>query len=524
MSAKTQKVPLKIVGGTSFGRYNKISVEQTYNMIVSENALVPYAGYKNVKTFVSNQETGGRGIYYSTRSQVAIVVVGGIVFRVDNNLDSVSVGSLATTTGTVFITENNNGQILLSDSVNLYIYEVVPSVFSVSNITPGFTIDFTPGAVAFQNGRFTAASLNTAVWRLSDFNDGFSWPNDSQHVGTLQTKPDTVQAAIPFPGRGNLLFLFGKNVVEQWTDIGSALFPYQRSSNFNVDFGCLNPATIAAMDSMIVWLAGNEKAGPIIMFSTGGQAQKLSNEGLDFKFSQLKEPSNSYGFLFRQDGHLIYQITFLTDNLSYIFDFSTQLFFTVTDESLGNHIARQVVFFNNKYYFVAFSNPNLYEFGTQYTSFDYGEGVTREIPRIRICPPIRMQSQDTFTVNSIGFTIEQGQTNFIEDLSAESLVAISTEDREPITEESGELITTESEAVFEPLTYFNANMAVDFYVSIDGGFTFTGGDRIPLNPTGQRQNRLISYNWGRMNDLSVQARFWGFSRFIALDGEVEIQS
>jgi len=54
-----QSVPLGMVGGNNFGRYPKISAEQTFNFIVSDNALVPYAGYKNVRTQSPNAE--GRG-------------------------------------------------------------------------------------------------------------------------------------------------------------------------------------------------------------------------------------------------------------------------------------------------------------------------------------------------------------------------------------------------------------------------------------------------------------------------------
>jgi len=56
-----QEVPLKIVGGNHFGRYPKISVEQTFNMIISDGALVEYAGYKNIKNLNPNQT--GRSIY-----------------------------------------------------------------------------------------------------------------------------------------------------------------------------------------------------------------------------------------------------------------------------------------------------------------------------------------------------------------------------------------------------------------------------------------------------------------------------
>jgi len=525
MAAKQQVIDLDIVGGTNFGRYEKQSIEQTFNMIVSGEALVPYAGYKKRAILSAAANANGRGIYKSSRANIMLAVVGGVLVKILPSLTTEIVGVLSSTAGTVYMTENNNNEILISDSLNLYIYDYTGTgVFSISNSTPGFTINFTPGAVDFQNGRFLCAASGTATWRLSAFNDGFTWPTAAANVGSLSTKADEVIMAKRFPGNGNLLFLFGKTVCEQWTDIGGSDFPYQRSSNFNVDFGVANAATIASLDNFVVWLGVNEKSGPTIMYSNGGEAKKISNEGLDFKFSRLVNPSDSYAFLFKQDGHTIYQITFLSDNLSYIYDFTSNLFFTVSDASLGNHIARDVVFFNNKYYFVAFTDGSLYEFGTNFTTFDYGDRID-EIPRMRITAPKRMKGQDPFVLNEISFMLEQGQRNIIQDFGSDALTALITEDGTVITDELGNVITTEAELHFEPTNYIVSNMGVDFSISIDGGYTFIGNRRMPLNPTGYRQNVMkADGGWGRMNDLSVQVRFWGLDRFVVFNGALVIES
>ncbi len=525
MSAQQQVIDLDIVGGTNFGRYKKQSVEQTFNMIKAGDALVPYAGYKKVLTLSSAANATGRGIYKSSRANILLSVIGGAVIVTTSAIDADIVGTLETTSGRVYMAENNNNQILISDELNLYIYDYTsPGSFSISNYTAGFDVDFTPGAVDFQNGRFTAAAKGTSTWRLSDFNDGLEWPLDVGNVGSLSTKPDEVMMAKRFPGNGNLLFLFGKTVSEQWTDVGASDFPYQKSSNFNVDFGVANAATIASLDNFVVWLAVNEKSGPTIRYSNGGQAQKISNDGLDFQFSRLVDPTDSYGFLFQQDGHILYQITFLTDNLSYVYDFTSEQFSTVTDENLGNHIARDVVFFNNKYYFVAFTDGNLYEFGTNFSTFDYGTRVD-EIPRIRITAPKRMKGQEPFVLNEISFGMEQGQRNIITDYSSDALTALITEDGGILVDEHGDVITTEAELNFEPTNYIVSNMVVDFSISIDGGYTFIGNRRMPLNATGYRQNIMkADGGWGRMNDLTVQIRFYGLSHFVAFNGNLVIES
>lgn len=495
MPAQVQQVPLKIVGGNLFGRYGKLSDEQTFNMIVSDNGLVDYAGYAAVAQMTST--TKGRGIHTSSIGNFMLAVVGGQAYRINTNLVPLFIGNLATNKGDVSIAENNNREIVITDGINIYVYNYFDSSFKISGVDFMFSYTFTfnPGYITFQNTRFLVAANGTNNWVLSASNDATTWPADASHVGELQTKPDTVQAAIPFPGRGNLMFLLGKTVTESWTDTGAALFPYQRSSSFNVDYGCLNPNSIAWQDNYIVWLGQSEESGIVLLYTTGGETKQISTDGIDFVLSQLKNPQDCTGFMVKIDGHLMYHFTFNTDNLSYLYDFNTKMFFTVTDEFSNYFIARQVVFFNNDYYFVSFNDGKLYRMGTQYTNYTYSLPnadvlIQKEIPRIRICPPVRLPSQNYFIARSASFTIENGQPN---------------------------TITFTNNIV-------DTNMAIDLLLSYDGGTTFGSSYRYNLNFTGKRKSKLIYYRLGQANDMTPQIQFWGSKRFIAFDGVIECHS
>ena len=468
----TFTIPLDIVGGNKFGRYNKISVEETYNMMVSDDALVDYAGYNFVLSLTDNPAAIGRGIFSSIKNNIMIAVVSDGVFSIDHNLTSTIVGVLATSLGDVYISENNAGQIAISDGVNIYVYQPSSGMFQTA------VIAFVPGFLAFQNTRFICQSVGTPEWQLSAPNDGLTWPNDSLTVGELQTKLDTVQAAVPMPGKGASLFVFGNTVTEQWVDTGAALFPYQRQNSFNIDYGCINPSSIAYQGNFIVWIGVSEEAGPVVMYTEGNNVIEVSTDGIDYVLGALKNPEDCSGFLVKIDGHLFYQFTFQTDNLSYIYDFTTKQFFTVSDENLNYHIAHKIVFFNNTYYFVSFNDGNLYEFGTQFTSYQY-QNTNEEIPRIRITSPKRLTSQRPMILKSLAFTIEQGEYN-------------------PIN-----------------------NMAVDLSISRDGGVNFGQALRQYMNPTGIRRSRFVFQRLGRSNDTTIQLRFIGDNRFTIFNGEIE---
>lgn len=459
----SKQVPIKVVGGNQFGRYPKISVAETYNMIVSDGMLVDYAGYKLI------QDLGGigRGLFSSTRFGNMLAVVSDKLYVISPNLSPELIATIDTSEGDVFMDENEKKEIAICDKEDIYIFNYQTSTLTKS------TLDFQPGYVSYQNGYFIAPDSANPVWRLNDLTTSTSWPNDASHVGTFQTKPDIPLACFRFPGRGNVLFVMGSNLTESWFDLGQQLFPYQRSSGFNIDYGCANQATIAFGDSIVVWLAINEKSGPVIVMSDGNDIKPISNDGINFKLSQLKNPQDSYGFLFKQDGHLIYQLTFKTDNLTYIYDFTTQMFFTVCNQYMDKHIAKKVVFFNNSYYFISSEDGGLYEFSTKYSALN-GE----EMPRIRVTPPIRSPDNVPFIANSVTFLVEQGDSNTIQ--------------------------------------------RIDLSIAKGGNESFSNINGKVLNPIGRRQNRLIWWNLGRTNEISFQLRCWGLSRFVLGDGVMSI--
>lgn len=531
-----QELPLKIVGGSNFGRFPKISQEQTWNFIVSDDFLVPYAGYATALTL--NTEKKGRGLYTTFNGNLMIAVIGNTVYKITQNftsstLVSSAVGTLETTSGDVYIAENNNSQICITDGVYVYVYNwyLGGTVVRLTDAEFNYSIYKNPGYVSFQNGRLIIACKSTSYWVLSDFNNALIWPTASstrpEQVGAIQTKPTTAQAAIPVPGGGNNLIVMGTNVAESWQDVGAALFPYQRGVTYNIDYGCLNASSIAELDNFIVWLGVNEQSGPVIMYATGSNIKKISTDGIDYVLANLTNPSNCTGFLFRQDGHIIYQFTFPDDNISYAYDFNTELFFNVSDENLDYHIARQVVFFNNDYYFVSLKGGDIYRFGTQYTSATYGTNSSaeiKEIPRIRITPPFRLSSQRYFIAKSLGFTIENGEPNIktLKQVKSNTLgELLATEAYVDIATESGVSIGVDyPQAETEYVT--NYSEAVDLSISRDGGVTFGSSWRLNMNPTGKRKSRFIYQRLGIVNDATFQLRFTGFGRFVCTNGILEV--
>lgn len=467
-----KEIPLDIVGSTMFGRYPKISSEQTFNMIISDDWLVPYAGYKNIASISSTGK--GRALFRSEPLDAMIAVINNAVYYISTNLSANFLSNINTFIGEVFIDEDSIGNVAICDKQDIWIYNNASGSFYKATKDGTLPLDFTPGFVSFHNGRFLSVDLVSEQWRLSSLNAGkITFPNDAQHMGKFNTKGDLPVAVLPLPGKGNLILVMGSISGQFWNDQGLSLFPYARVSSVNLDYGTVNSATIAASEEVVCWVAQNSKSGPFIVYSTGGPAIKISNDGIDFKLSQLTAPEDSFGFMFKQDGHLFYQITFTTDNQSYLYDFNTKQFFTVTDHNMNYHIAHHVAFLNNKYYFVSANDGNLYEIGTNHTEYD-----GQEIPRIRITKTLRLPDTSPFITNNITFPIEMGEVN--------------------------------------------DSPRVDLSISNDGGATFGNFVGMNMNAIGLRKNRFVYNNLGWSNEITFQFRFWGMGRFLASNGITSI--
>lgn len=521
-----EQVPINIVGSSTFGRYPKISLEKTYNMFISDNFLVDYAGYES--TILNGFESlgaNGRALYASNVFDFLVAVVSNAVYiiRIIYNptltnpyqFVPTQVGILDSYSTDVYIAENNNNQILISDQQNLYV--VQPITTPLFQTLTAASLGFTPGYISFHDGRFLCASRGTNNWRLSNPFDPSAgttvvFPNAPAFIGPLQVKPDTVQAVVPVPSRGNMVLVFGENVAEAWFDTGGQLFPYTPNLSFNIDYGCANPSTIAFTDEVIVWLATNEKSGPVIMISDGGTPRKISTDGIDFVLSNLANPASAEAFIYRQDGHLFYHINFIQDNLSLFCDLSNEeRFFHASDENGNYFIAKQVAFLNNQYYFVSRNNGNLYAFDTLYTTYDGAE-----IPRIRVCKHIRLPTQDYFILNDLGFTIEQGETE-PQPTGVVTNFLVTQDGKFLITQDGNSLVTQDSGS---PLY---VNPRVDLSLSYDGGASFNSYVPYELNSLGNRINKLLWWQLGMSNDIVPQFRFWGLGRFVATDGIANIR-
>lgn len=577
-AATAINMPLEIVGSNLFGRHPKISLEETLNAFIADGFLLNFAGYKFICSLLEN----GRAIFSSKKAKLMFAVSERQIYKIDTALSPIPIMITTTDTGDVFIDEDILGNVTFCDGSNIYVYNYITGINYIAgtDVSAGeeentiSPLDFVPNYICFHDARFISTSASSGgnqigQWRLSETkvigvgDDAITYiifPADAQHQGTFQTKPDLPVAVVRFPGRESLILVLGRIVCEVWGDQGLALFPYIRNSSFNVDFGCLNPSTVATLDSLVVWLGANERSGPVIMYTTGQDIQQISTDGYDAKFEKLVAPETCYAFIYKQAGHMFYVMTFYDprDNYSLAYDFKEGKFYTLTDEDLNFFIAKRTVFFNNKYYFISIVDGDIYEINSDFTTYGYEGDLNVEIPRQRVLKTVRMPDGIPRRFNDMNFTLEQGidsgntgQGNNISSITitdggedyTECTALIEGDGQgayATVTLASGvvtavtlvdpgvgytwaviTLIGDGTGAFCEPKLNVNDYVPrVDLSISYDGGYTWSNFDEMKLTRYGNYKNRFYYNGLGYGNEFTLQFRIWCKSRFVCSNGQM----
>lgn len=531
ITARSTDVQVDVVGSSTFGVDPKISPAKTYNMIVSNGALVGNMGFKKSIELLSdeNQRVEGRGIFRSIRGLIAIVVVNKQVWRLANNNGASLVGEIDTSSGPVFIDENLSGQICIVDGLDAYIYNRITNSFTKQSLGA----DLVPNYVVFHDTYFLFGNADVSGNGAKWFAYSFDTDSTIKEVFelALQTKPDYARAVVRLPGLGNNVLVMGESVSEIHTAVGG-LQGYQRVSTKNIDYGVLNVETIAFSDRFVVWLATNQSAEPVIATFNGQEFQTLSSDGINNLLRSIQNPRKSSGMMYKVYGHLIYQITFYDsrDDISLIYDFTEQKFYHISDYDLTFHPARQFIYAREKYFFISLKNGSIYESSTDLISYDenlvnegsssYLEHLNHIIPRQRVCSSIRTDGS-RFRCRRMLLILKQGSDVRNSELKyltgcSEKIVTIDTGE-DIVTIQGGEAIVTISSDKCLPY-----RPAVDLAVSKDGGETYSAYVRRDMRFLGFRQNEMTWEQLGICNEFTPKFKFWGYDNFVILGATLEL--
>ncbi len=403
---------IPISGGYNEYKERWTGTERTINMYGELNEANKLLWLKSNFGFdLVTSAPSGTGRDFYSESGLTFVTIRDVFYQFDGtNLSPL--GTLLTLTGQVSYSHNNANQIILVDGSKGYIWNTLATTFTQIGAA-GFPN--LPEFVLFLDGYFIVNEGGTAKWHVSALNDGTSW--DALNFAFIQSKPDTLIAGAVLHRR---LYLFGTRSTEVWFNAGLTGFPFERDNNLLLEYGCAAPASVVQGYDMICWLAASENNTYSIKITTGGVPITISTHAIEEKFDDFDTVSDVYGNLYKEDGHIFYELTAPTENVTFRYDFSTQLWFEREMENGDRYKARSYGHLGNKLYFSSYDDSSVNIIDKN----QYMHG-TENIRRERISAAFQEKNDKKIRINKLMLDILPGVGNLTNEEDPEIWMFIS---------------------------------------------------------------------------------------------------
>jgi len=252
-------------------------------------------------------------------NSVMYVVAGQGLYRV---VQAASVGTytkLGTlpTVGQYVGIADNSAQILIVDGVAGYIYTFATGLVTV--VTDG---NFPYGATSaeFLDARFICNVPGTREFRISAQLDGTTWT--PLVYGTKENSSDLLIAVNVLNGA---IILWGPQSTEFWQDVATAPNPFQRINGATQSWGLAAIDSRSYIGNTMMFLGTNRDNGIQVMKLNGYTPVRVSTSDVENAISNFVTYSDAISLSYMVDGHIMYQLTFPTENRTFCYDDNTSI-------------------------------------------------------------------------------------------------------------------------------------------------------------------------------------------------------
>lgn len=225
----------------------------------------------------------------------------------------------------------------------------------------------------------TGSGFSYAVDSISG--DGFDPLDIASKVGS----PDPI---VTLGVMHSEIWLIGQLTTEIWYNAGAADFTFQRLPGTFIEHGCIALYSFAKHDLTVFWLSQDREGQGIVIMGENYKAYRISTHAIEYAIASYSTISDAIGYVYQQEGHVFYVLTFPTANKTWVYDKAAQLWhernsLDPVNGYLNRHISNTSANAYGKNVVGDYQNGNLYAFNLN-TYTDNGN----PIPRIRSFPHI----------------------------------------------------------------------------------------------------------------------------------------
>lgn len=270
--------------------------------------LLPTPGFS---TYLSSLAPGPiRAIHTSYDGRV-FVVSGFTLYEIDGT------GAPPTSRGTVSVDTNpatihNNGaaggQLFITSGGVGYNYELSTNTLTVV-LASGATMG------AYLHNVFLSLNAATSIIRLSDLDDGTTWPAAQFAQRSLASDPWVSMVV-----NNAEIWLLGNRTSEVWADVGNFPFPFAPIPGAFLRTGIVAPYSAQVVDDVLIWVAQDESGDGEVVQANGYQAVAISTPPVALALQGYANLADAVAFTYQEMGHQFWVCNFVDGARTWAWD------------------------------------------------------------------------------------------------------------------------------------------------------------------------------------------------------------
>lgn len=277
---------------------------------------------------VSNGPGGGevRGCWVLPGGTSAIVVTGNYVTRLTMTVPATQtsiaqfsvtgIGTLNTNNGQVAIRDNGiGGYVMIGDGQYGYLLNLATNVITVI-VDAGFV---GPDKIAFIDGWWICNVPGTNRF-VTNGPTPYSLTFPAAFFALKDCSSDNL---ITLMENTREVWLVGERASEVWYNAGGANFSFSRIPGVAPQIGCAAKHTIARLGDSLVWLGRSERGENVVVKTEQYGIKPISTFAVASAISSYPLVSDAFAFVYEEEEHLFYVLTFPTADKTWVYDAST---------------------------------------------------------------------------------------------------------------------------------------------------------------------------------------------------------
>jgi hypothetical protein len=246
-------------------------------------------------------------------------------------------------------------------------------------ILPSTDGAFTGGNVVDVNDNYFIYNRpNSQQFAVSDI---LSPITQALSFGSKFTSPDNLVSLIASNGQ---LYLLGEKSSEVWQDQGTFPLAYQRIPGSATQQGIIAPFSVARCANSFAYVSQNIRGQNQIVYMNGYTPQRISTHAVENSLLD-QYTADAIAYTYQLEGHEVYVVSFPTIDITWAYDFTTQLWhkwlWVDSNNVYHRHRSNCAAVFQDIVVVGDWQNGNLYQLN-QSTYTDNGG----EIRRLRRAP------------------------------------------------------------------------------------------------------------------------------------------